>query len=326
MTLRSRRAFNALLALGVAPWAAGGALSPLISDARAASAGCAPPSVVPGITGDDFRGYVAAFNRGDFAGFGHFYADTVDFAGQGGHFIGREQVLDFYRSVKSRVTETLSVRDLVVGDQTIVADMVTELVAHKDWPDFPTGPLKRGDRRISENFIWYDISAGRFARVRSAHYRSGSFDAEITYAQNSRDTPTECPAPPGMSVGKFASYIDAFNHDDYSSFGSYYDADVELVIAGKTLLRGRQAIFDYYKTVKTQTRRTIEINKVVAAPQQLAAELQSEFVAFEDIPHFLTGPMKKGGRTFINTFVIYDLRGGRFARIRSAEFRKIVRA
>ena len=125
--------------------------------------------------------------------------------------------------------------------------MVTELVAHKDWPDFPTGPLKRGDRRISENFIWYDISAGRFARVRSAHYRSGSFDAEIAYAQNGRDTPTDCPAAPGMSVGKFASYIDAFNRDDYSSFGSYYDADVELVIAGKTLLRGRQAIFDYYR-------------------------------------------------------------------------------
>jgi hypothetical protein len=35
--------------------------------------------------------------------------------------------------------------------------------------------------------------------------------------------------------------------------------------------------------------------------------------------------MKKGGRIFINTFVFYNLRDGKFARIRSAEFRKIDR-
>jgi hypothetical protein len=35
--------------------------------------------------------------------------------------------------------------------------------------------------------------------------------------------------------------------------------------------------------------------------------------------------MRKGGRIFINTFVLYDLRDGKFARIRSAQFRKIAR-
>jgi hypothetical protein len=32
--------------------------------------------------------------------------------------------------------------------------------------------------------------------------------------------------------------------------------------------------------------------------------------------------MKKGGRIFINTVVLYELRGGKFTRIRSAELRK----
>ena len=129
----------------------------------------------------------------------------------------------------------------------------------------------------------------------------------------------------GMTEERFRAYIDAFNRDDYSSFGHYYDEDVVLVIAGKTELKGRQAIFDFYKTVKSQTRRTIQVNKVITAPNHLAAELQSEFLALEDLPSFTAGAMKKGGRIFINTFVFYDLRDGKFARIRSAEFRKIDR-
>ena len=119
--------------------------------------------------------------------------------------------------------------------------------------------------------------------------------------------------------------MDAFNRDDYSGFGDYYAEDVILVLAGKREIRGRQAIFDFYKVVKAQTHRTIEINKYIGTENRIAVELQSEFLALEDLPDFSAGPMKKGGRIFINTFVIYDLSGGKFARIRSAEFRKIDR-
>jgi hypothetical protein len=132
-------------------------------------------------------------------------------------------------------------------------------------------------------------------------------------------------APVAMSAERFATYIDAFNRDDYSSFGDYYQDDVVLVIAGKTELHGRQAIFDFYRVVKSQTHRTIQVNRVITAPNRLAAELQSEFLALEDLPNFAAGPMRKGGRIFINTFVFYELRAGKFARIRSAELRKIAR-
>jgi ketosteroid isomerase-like protein len=136
---------------------------------------------------------------------------------------------------------------------------------------------------------------------------------------------TACDPKNSMSAERFAAYIDAFNRDDYAAFGDYYHEDVVLVIAGKRELRGRQAIFDFYKVVKAQTRRTIQINKVITAPGRLAAELQSEFLALEDLPDFSAGPMRKGGRIFINTLVFYELRDGRFARIRSAELRKIAR-
>jgi ketosteroid isomerase-like protein len=128
-----------------------------------------------------------------------------------------------------------------------------------------------------------------------------------------------------MTAERFRAYIDAFNRDDYSAFGDYYQDDVVLVIAGKTELRGREQIFSFYRTVKSQTRRTIQVNKVVVTPDRIAAELQSEFLALEDVPDFSAGPMKKGGRIFINTIVLYELRDGKFSRIRSAELRKIAR-
>jgi len=128
-----------------------------------------------------------------------------------------------------------------------------------------------------------------------------------------------------MSTQAFAAYIDAFNHDDYSGFGDYYHRDVVLVIAGKTELRGREAIFDFYRKVKAQTRRTIHIEKLITAANRLAAELQSEFLALEDLPEFTAGPMRKGARIFIHTFVIYELRNGKFWRIRSAELQKVAR-
>jgi len=58
-------------------------------------------------------------------------------------------------------------------------------------------------------------------------------------------------------------------------------------------------------------------------PRYIAVELESEFLALQDLPEFTAGPMRQGGRIFINTFVLYDLRDGKFSRIRSALFRKI---
>jgi hypothetical protein len=75
--------------------------------------------------------------------------------------------------------------------------------------------------------------------------------------------------------------------------------------------------------VKSQTQRTLRINKFVATPEHIAVELESEFLALQDLPQFTAGPMRQGGRIFINTFVLYNLLDGKFSRIRSALFRKI---
>ena len=305
--------------VAVAATAAGEPRSGLADSAARRAKDCGSPST-GGITEADFQRYIAAFNRSDFDAFGRFYAPDVEFEGQGGTFHGRDAVLAFYRKVKSKLRETIRVRSITQDESGLVADLVTQLEARVDWPDFPTGALRAGETRRSENFIWYEARAGAFTHVRSAHYQSG---AEIE-PLDARPRAASC--GPTMSAEKFRSYIDAFNQDDYAAFGDYYDPDVELVIVGRKALRGRQAIFDFYREVKAQTHRVIEVDKLIRAPDRLAAELHSEFVAQEDSPHFIAGAMKRGERIFIRTFVLYELREGRFARIRSAEFRKLARS
>jgi SnoaL-like protein len=280
------------------------------------------------LTSEDFRRYIDAFNRNDFETFGGYYAPQIHFQGQAGEFHSRERVVSFYSEVKARVRETIRILTLVIGERDIVAELETELHALVDWPDFPTGPIYTGETRRSQNFVWYDVAAGRFGRIRSARYRSvlGASDDDTPASNDAaKDSQVDPTRQVAMTAEQFSSYIDAFNRDDIATYGDYYAPDVVLVLAGKTELRGRQAIFDFYKSVKSQTRRTIRINKFIAAPGYIAVELESEFLALQDLPEFTAGPMLQGERIFINTFVLYDLHAGKFSRIRSALFRKIVK-
>lgn len=119
-----------------------------------------------------------------------------------------------------------------------------------------------------------------------------------------------------------AAYIDAFNRSDYDTLTGYYSDDVRLVIGNGTELVGKQAIVDFYRVVKSQTRRTIRILQCLPGDGVIAAEFESEFLAVEDAPDFTSGPMAKGDRLYINTFAFYDVEDGLFTRIRAAPFRR----
>ncbi len=93
------------------------------------------------------------------------------FEGQGGTFRSREEVLAFYRDVKSRVRETITLNDIVAGDGDIAADITTELVAIRDFPNLSTGAMRQGETRRSQNFVWYQFRGREFVHIRSARYR-----------------------------------------------------------------------------------------------------------------------------------------------------------
>ena len=118
---------------------------------------------------------------------------------------------------------------------------------------------------------------------------------------------------PGVDAERgFRDYIAAFNRGDTDAYGAHYADDVILVIADHTVLRGRQAIFDFYAGIRAGTERTIDVVDVLARADLLAAELVSEFLATRDLPDFASGPMRAGDRLLINSFVFYDLEHGHY--------------
>jgi hypothetical protein len=135
----------------------------------AADAACRKPA--GGLGEQDFRDYIAAFNRSDFDGFSKYYAENVEFEGRGRHFRSKAEVLTFYREVKSRMKETIEIKDIIVGDTDMVANILTRLEAERDWPEFVTGPIKKGEVILSENFVWYEMKGGKFVHIRSAGYK-----------------------------------------------------------------------------------------------------------------------------------------------------------
>jgi hypothetical protein len=58
-------------------------------------------------------------------------------------------VLDFYRTVKAHLDETLDLLTFVGAPDgsRIAAELRTSLVARRDWPEMPTGAMRAGDRR-----------------------------------------------------------------------------------------------------------------------------------------------------------------------------------
>ena len=121
---------------------------------------------------------------------------------------------------------------------------------------------------------------------------------------------------------RFRAYMAAFNASDWEALTEFYDPDIRLTIGNGTELIGRKAIVDFYTDVKAQTRRTIEILQCFSENGVLVAELESEFLALEDIPDFAVRPVLKGDRYYINSFVFYDFAGDRYTRIRAAAFRR----
>jgi hypothetical protein len=125
-----------------------------------------------------------------------------------------------------------------------------------------------------------------------------------------------------MDKGQFHDYIDSFNRNDFEGFAKYYADDVLLELPSKQL-HGRQAIVEFYREVKARVRETLQIKQVVCDDEGLAAEVATEFFALEDWPDFIAGPLGKGESIRIVSFVMYRIRNGKFAHIRSARFRRL---
>ncbi|MEL0210921.1 MAG: nuclear transport factor 2 family protein, partial [Novosphingobium sp.] len=108
------------------------------------------------------------------------------------------------------------------------------------------------------------------------------------------------------AVPDLAAYVEAFNRGDDEVYGAFYAPDVVLRNGGGTMLEGREAILDFYASVRLRLRRVMELRAVLVGNECLAAALASTFTALEDdVPlagevlatgdRLMHGPLPDGG-------------------------------
>ncbi|MGC1459513.1 MAG: nuclear transport factor 2 family protein [Steroidobacteraceae bacterium] len=112
--------------------------------------------------------YIAAFNRDDFEGFSKYYAeDVVLQLGNRKTIHGRRGIVDFYREVKSRIRETLVLRNIVADEAGLAVEVATEFHALEDWPDFIAGAIRKGESIHIVSWVFYTLVDGKFQTIRS---------------------------------------------------------------------------------------------------------------------------------------------------------------
>jgi ketosteroid isomerase-like protein len=125
------------------------------------------------MTEDDFRTYIAAFNRQDFDGFRRFYTDDVEFnLGDRKQIIGPQGIVDFYTGVFEHIAEELEVKDLIVAPNGAALHSRTKFTTIKDWPDFELWPTMKGDVRVVESINMYLTRDGKIAKILSGRFSS----------------------------------------------------------------------------------------------------------------------------------------------------------
>lgn len=123
----------------------------------------------------------------------------------------------------------------------------------------------------------------------------------------------------------FAEYIAAFNRGDEAGYAAYYAPNVQLSLGGRLQLNGRQAVLDHYRGVRERVLETLRLGQLVLDDGGIAAELDTQFLALLDWPDFMAGPLQRGDRLQLVSFVFYRVEHGLFTDIRTARLGDVKR-
>jgi hypothetical protein len=88
-------------------------------------------------------------------------------------------------------------------------------------------------------------------------------------------------------------------------------------------LTGRDAVLAFYRVVRSRIDEHVRLVTFVGSPSHCAAEIVTTLDPREDWPDFPTGALKADERRQRVNFAFYDIREGRFIRIRSARYRRL---
>ena len=120
----------------------------------------------------------------------------------------------------------------------------------------------------------------------------------------------------------FEQYVAAFNSGDGAAYSRFYAPGIQFRNGAGASLVGPQAIVDFYAGLKQSMTRTLEVRGLVAGERSLAAALASRFTILADGVAFAGETLDAGDQVAIESLALYELAGGKFARIEATTLRR----
>jgi ketosteroid isomerase-like protein len=119
----------------------------------------------------NFSQYLKAFNGADEAAFiRQFYTEDLVVEGPPGIIKGHQAWLDALTFVHDRVHEMLHPVTVMQDGDTVLAEIRGVFTATADRPDFPYGPLKKGESVTVKMLAKYEIRGSQIARITLASW------------------------------------------------------------------------------------------------------------------------------------------------------------
>ncbi len=126
----------------------------------------------------------------------------------------------------------------------------------------------------------------------------------------------------GLTREEYLEYVRLFNEND-PRFLQFYHDDVVFEL-GTTVIKGAQAIREFYGPVKAHIHEKVEVTKFVSDATGLAAELPTEFRCYKDWENgYFQRPLKAGEVMRTISFGLYEVKDRKFRHIRAVRYKQI---
>jgi ketosteroid isomerase-like protein len=257
----------------------------------------------------NFQEYMRLFNAGqDEALIDLYYTEDCEFVATTRHLKGRQAFKDFLAWAHDGVREVMRPQVIVEGKDHLFVQIDMDFHATKERADFPFGHLHPGDLITVKFFVTYHLTPeGKIRRLDSVTWPP---EYQVSKLPRLGGHPSQLAA--------FHAYVSAFSNNDVARFPTFYQDDVELELGSVGILKGKQAIADFYSDLFQSVSEDQIIHAAIASDDAISLDSTTCFTAIRDAPDFPVMPLKKGERVQGKTFVHYTLRDGLISRIHVA--------
>jgi SnoaL-like domain len=115
----------------------------------------------------------------------------------------------------------------------------------------------------------------------------------------------------------FADYVAGFNSQDVDRFAPrFYAPEIVFERKDHRFTRGRDQYIAEYHASHAGLTEVLRPVRVLVDGNQIAAELNVDFVATKDQPNFIIMPLKAGDRFTVKMFAFYTVVNGKFTYIK----------